>query len=117
MHRVRLSRTSVTFWCCVLAVPTLTKLTDGIKCDSLYLALIAGAALGVVYLLIRPVLRILTLPIGCLTLGLFGFVLDAGLIYLMGQYLPGFHVASFEWALLAALFIAGVQTIAGALNR
>jgi putative membrane protein len=101
----------------VLAVPTLTKLTDGIKCDSLYLALIAGAALGVVYLLIRPVLRILTLPIGCLTLGLFGFVLDAGLIYLMGQYLPGFHVASFEWALLAALFIAGVQTIAGALNR
>ena len=117
MHRARLSRPSVTFWCCVLAVPTLTRLTDGVRCDSLYLALLAGAALGVVYLLIRPVLRILTLPIGCLTLGLFGFALDAGLIYLMGQYLPGFHVASPVWALLAAFFIAGVQTIAGALNR
>ncbi len=117
MHRVRLSHASVTFWCCVLAVPTLTKLTDGIRCDSLYLALLAGAALGVVYLVIRPVLRILTFPIGCLTLGLFGFALDTGLIYLMGQYLPGFHVASLQWALLAALFIAGVQTIAGALNR
>jgi len=117
MRRPRLSRPSVTFWCCVLAVPTLTKLTDGIKCDSLYLAVLAGAALGVAYLVLRPVLRILTLPIGCLTLGLFGFALDAGLIYLMGQYLPGFHVASLEWALLAALFIAGVQTIAGAFNR
>jgi len=112
-----MGRSSVTFWCCVLAVPTLTRLTDGIRCDSVYLAVLAGAALGVVYLLIRPVLRILTLPIGCLTLGLFGFALDAGLIYLMGQYLPGFHVASLEWALLAALFIAGVQTIAGAFNR
>lgn len=112
-----MSHPSITFWCCVLAVPTLTKLTDGIKCDSLYLALLAGAALGVVYLVLRPVLRILTLPIGCLTLGLFGFALDAGLIYLMGMYLPGFHVASLEWALLAALFITGVQTIASALNR
>lgn len=112
-----MSHPSITFWCCVLAVPTLTKLTDGIKSDSLYLALLAGAALGVVYLVLRPVLRILTLPIGCLTLGLFGFALDAGLIYLMGMYLPGFHVASLEWALLAALFITGVQTIASALNR
>lgn len=112
-----MSHPSVTFWCCVLAVPTLTKLTDGIKCDSLYLAVLAGAALGVVYLVLRPVLRILTLPIGCLTLGLFGFALDAGLIYLMGQYLPGFHVASLEWALLAALFISGVQTVVGAFNR
>jgi putative membrane protein len=112
-----MSHPSITFWCCVLAVPTLTKLTDGIKCDSLYLAVLAGAALGVVYLVLRPVLRILTLPIGCLTLGLFGFALDAGLIYLMGQYLPGFHVASLQWALLAALFITGVQTAAGALNR
>jgi putative membrane protein len=112
-----MSRPSITFWCCVLAVPTLTKLTDGIRCDSLYLALLAGTALGVIYLLIRPILRILTLPIGCLTLGLFGFVLDAGLIYLMGEYLPGFHVASLEWALLAALFISAVQVITNALNR
>lgn len=117
MRRARLSRSSITFWCCVLAVPTLTKLTGGIRCDSLYLALIAGAALGVVYLVIRPILRLLTLPIGCLTLGLFGFFLDAGLIYLMGWYLPGFHVASPEWALLTALFISAVQVITNAFNR
>jgi uncharacterized membrane protein YvlD (DUF360 family) len=66
---------------------------------------------------LRPVLRILTLPIGCMTLGLSGFALDAGVIYLLGQYLPGFHVASLEWAFLAALFIAGIQTAAGAINR
>ncbi len=117
MRKAGLSRTAVTFWCCVLAVPALTKLTDGIQCDSLYLAVLAGAALGVVYLLIRPILHILTLPIGCLTLGLFGYVVDAGLIYAMGQYLPGFHVATPVWALIAALFIAGVKIIAGAFNR
>ncbi len=113
----RLSRRAITFWCCVLAVPTLTRLTEGIRCDSLYLAFAAGAALGVVYLLVRPILRILTLPVGCLTLGLFGYGMDAVLIYGMGLYLPGFHVDSIEWALLAALFISGVKLIAGAFNR
>ena len=117
MRSARLSRRALTFWCCVLAVPTLTRLTDGIRCDSLYLAFAAGAALGVVYLLVRPILRILTLPIGCLTLGLFGYGIDAALIYALGEYLPGFHVASLESALLAAVFLSAVQMIAYAFNR
>lgn len=117
MRRGALSRASVTFLCCLLAVPTLTKLTDGIRCDSPAVALAAGAALGALFLTVRPILRLLTLPIGCLTLGLFGYALDAGLIFALGAYLPGFHVASPLWALLAALFIACAQAIAGGLNR
>ena len=117
MRRARLSHWSVTFLCCLLAVPTLPKLVGGISYDSLYLGVAAGAALGLVYLLVRPVLRILTLPIGCLTLGLFGYGLDAAMIYALGEYLPGFHVASLESALLAAVFLSAVQMIAYAFNR
>jgi hypothetical protein len=72
-----LSRASVTFWCCVLAGAGADEADrrHPVRLD------VPGArrraALGIVYLLVRPVLRILTLPIGCLTLGLFGFGLDA----------------------------------------
>jgi len=117
MRRARLSHWSVTFLCCLLAVPTLPQLVGGISFDSMYLGVAAGAALGVAYLLIRPILRILTLPIGCLTLGLFGYGLDAAMIYALGVYMPGFHVSSLESALVAAIFLSAVQMIAYAFNR
>jgi putative membrane protein len=117
MRRARLSRTSVTFWSCVAAVPALTRLTYGIRSDSLQASLAAGVILGIFFLTLRPVLKLLTLPIGCMTLGLFSFGIDAALIWALGEYLPGFYVASVGWALLAALFLSGVRIIAGGFNQ
>jgi putative membrane protein len=55
-------------------------------------ALIAAAVLGIVNAVIRPVLELIALPITCLTLGLFGIVINAVLFWLVGQFVPGFHV-------------------------
>ncbi|WP_028312257.1 phage holin family protein [Derxia gummosa] len=60
-------------------------------------ALIAAAVLGVVNLLIRPVLVLVTLPITVLTLGFFYLVVNGLLFWFVGSILEGFSVGGF-WA-------------------
>ena len=74
-------------------------------------ALLVVLALGVVNALLRPVLKALTLPLTCLTLGLFSFVVNAFLFWLVGQYVPGFHVAGWQ----APLFGSVVMSLVGGL--
>jgi putative membrane protein len=78
-----------------------------------FVALIFGLINGYV----RPILRLLTLPITILTLGLFLLVLNALLLMLVGavssQLSLGLVVANFGAALLGALVISIVGTILG----
>lgn len=101
---------------CLLAVPTVGELMgfypSGWDLEAMRPALLTGAALGVAHILLRPVLRLLFAPLGCLTLGLFGLVIDLGLIYLSAQLVEGFEVPSFLYALLTALLINAVCAIA-----
>ena len=73
--------------------------------------LIVGAALGVAHLILRPLLRLITAPLGCLTFGLSGTVIDVGLIYLSARVLPTFQVPSLIYALLTAILINAVCAI------
>ena len=57
------------FLCCLLAMPTCAYMLEGIQAESLKEAVFAGTLLGVAHLFLRPALRILSAPIGCLTLG------------------------------------------------
>ncbi len=101
-----MGRKSLTFLCCLLAVPTCCKLmAPFVAADTLETAVLAGALLGVCYLLVRPVMRILTIPIGCLTLGTFGLVIDGALFMALPHVIEGFHVESFLWAMIAALLV------------
>ena len=60
-------------------------------------ALIAALILGLINALIRPILIILTLPVTVLTLGLFIFVINGLLFWLVGSFSQGFRVDGF-WA-------------------
>ncbi len=66
-------------------------------------ALIVALVLGLLNIIIRPVLILLTLPVNLLTLGLFTFVINGFLFWLAAQILAGFTVRSFGWAVLAAI--------------
>jgi len=66
-------------------------------------SLIAVAVLAVVNVLIRPIVQLLTLPLTCLTLGLFSFVINALMFWLVGQFVPGFHVRGWEAALFGSI--------------
>lgn len=110
------ARRTLPFWCCLFGVPVCTQILPGVRAEALSGALIAGALLGAVYLIVRPLLRLLSMPVGCLTLGLSNFAIDCALFYLLPRFIPGFYVAGLEWAALGALLISGVCAITNALN-
>ena len=116
-----MSRTTLVFLTCLLAVPTVASILYGeprsLDMDALAPYLTTGAALGVMHLLVRPLLRIITAPLGCITFGLSGTVIDVGLIYLSARLVRGFQVPEFLYALLTALLINAVVAFVGNRRR
>ncbi|MBI2326541.1 phage holin family protein [Candidatus Collierbacteria bacterium] len=78
--------------------------------------LVVSVVWGILSILVKPVLILLTLPINILTLGLFTFVINAMLIMLMSNLVRGFSVASFGTALMAAIVLALVSLVLNKLS-
>ncbi len=74
-------------------------------------ALVVALVLGIINALLKPVLLILTLPINILTLGLFTFILNALLIILVSNIVPGFVVDGFLAALIFGIVLSVVNTV------
>jgi len=94
-----------------LAIIVAAYFVPGLAVSSPATALIAGAILGLVNALIRPVLFVLTLPLTLVTLGLFIFVLNALCLWLTAALVPGFTIGGFGAALFGALIVSVVSWI------
>jgi len=75
----------------------------------------AGVILGVMNLIIRPILLVLTLPINIITLGLFTLILNTWLVIWTDSLLPGLSIPSFRLAFLTALIVSLSTVMIGAL--
>ena len=78
-------------------------------------AMIAAAVLGLVNTLVRPILVLLTLPATLLTLGLFIFIINGFLFWLVGQMDLGFSVTGFWNAVLGAIVYSVISWLLSAL--
>jgi putative membrane protein len=94
-----------------LAILFIDWVFDGVSVASTQDAFIAGAVLGVINTIVKPVLVVLTLPATILTLGLFYFVITAFCLWLTGYLLDGFSVHGVITTLVAALLVSLVSTI------
>jgi putative membrane protein len=80
--------------------------------------LFIGLIFGLVNAIVRPLVRLLSLPITILTLGLFTIVINAAMLYLT-SWLSGYTpvhltIDSFFWtAVLAAIIISVISVVAG----
>ncbi|MHB8483385.1 MAG: phage holin family protein, partial [Nitrospiria bacterium] len=92
-------------------------LVSGVYVESLMTAVVAAGVLGIVNLLIRPIIIILTLPINILTLGLFTFVINGFIFYFIGHIVKGMAIADFWSAFIGALIISIVNALAHFLIR
>lgn len=72
----------------------------------------AALLLGLVNAIVRPILVFLTFPITLLTLGFFLLVINAGMFGLVASFLKGFSVDGFFSALLGAVIVSLVSTVA-----
>lgn len=88
-----------------IALILIASLVPGFGVETFYNALIAALILGLVNALIRPIVLVLTLPVNIVTLGLFTFVVNALMIWLVSTVVKGFEVSGFVPALLAALLL------------
>jgi putative membrane protein len=78
---------------------------DGLRFADQGTLILAALLLGVVNALVRPLVLLFTLPLTLLTLGLFVFVVNAGMLALVAWLLPGFTLGSFRAALLGAIVV------------
>lgn len=89
-----------------LAVLITASVLPGMRVSGYLTAVIAGILLSVVNITIGLVLRILTLPINFLTLGLSSFVISVFMVLLVSDVLDGFYVHGFFNAALFAIVLA-----------
>ena len=73
--------------------------------------MVAALVLGVVNVTIRPILLMLTIPVNVMTLGLFTFVVNAVMLWIVAKVVSGFDIFGFGQALLAALLLSVVSSV------
>ena len=89
----------------------------GIAVSDFYVALVAALILGLINVLIRPLLLLLTLPINILTLGLFTLIINALMFWLASSVVKGFFVAGFWPAFWGALIMMLLGWVLNSLFR
>ncbi len=98
------------------AVLAATRTIPGIHYDKPLDLVIATLLLGILNAVLRPLLTLLTLPLLLVTLGLFYFVINALLLYFVGNIVSGFHVDSFWAAFWGGLVISFISLVLNSLT-
>lgn len=94
-----------------IAIVITAYILPGVQIENFLTALIVAVVLGFINAFIKPILIILTLPINIITLGLFTFVINALIIILIANLVPGFKVNGFWWALLFSIVLSVINSL------
>ncbi len=100
-----------------LVLLVVSNIVPGFSITSFYTSLAVVAILAVVNAFIRPLLLLLTLPINLISLGLFTFVINAGMLLLVSDIVKGFTIDGFAPAFYAALLISLINMIIDKITR
>ena len=90
------------------ALLLVAHLYSGVQVQSFTTALVAALVIGLLNIVLRPVLVVLTLPVTVLTLGLFLFVVNALVFWSASGLLAGFYVTGFVAALVGSLLYSAL---------
>ncbi|WP_297336043.1 phage holin family protein [Algoriphagus sp.] len=96
-----------------IAVMIAAFFLPGIQIDGWITGILLAAVLILINLTIKPLMIILTLPLTILTLGLFLLVINALMILLADEIIPGFEVDGFWWALIFAILTSIINSLFG----
>src|SRR5262245_61982876 len=122
--------TAIAFWIVAVASPEFLGV-DFLKYEGDAVGLIVLAVIfGVINGLIGPIVRLIALPITFMTLGLFGFVINAILLivvawiaqnldltFTVGDYPPDFNADTIVAAIVGAVVLGVVNSIAHSVVR
>ncbi|MDB5190381.1 MAG: rane protein of unknown function [Parcubacteria group bacterium] len=80
-------------------------------------ALVLAIVLGIMNLFIKPVVKLLALPLTILTLGIFSLIINALFILLAAVIVPRFSVAGFWSAFFFAIILSLVNAFFNAIGE
>src|SRR3989344_6426884 len=91
-----------------LVILTLPSFVPGIEIasDAFGTAMLVALFFGILNAVVRPIILLIAFPITLITLGLFSFVVNAGLFWWVGSFVEGFAVNGFVPALLGSLVVS-----------
>lgn len=87
------------------------NVVPGIGVQSFATALLLAVVWGIITMILKPILLVLTLPVNILSFGLFTLVINGFLFWILARIVPGFTVASFGTAVLGALALSILHII------
>ncbi len=92
-----------------VAVYVVAWLMSSVTVSPWYVAVIVAVVLGIINTFIRPLVKLITLPINVITLGLFSLVINAAMVLLCDYLIDGFDTEGFVSALIFSIILAVVS--------
>lgn len=92
-------------------------LVPGFTLVGITAALVAAIVMGVINTFIKPIVKLLTLPISIITLGLFSFVLNVAFLYLTAYLVTGFDIAGIVPAIIGSIVLSVISTFLGMFTK
>ncbi len=99
-----------------LSVWAAVELVPGIGYDEVQSIVMAALVLGVLNVLVKPLLTIVSIPFILLSFGLFLLVINAAVLKMTAWLVPGFTVADWGSAFLGSVVISLVSMLCGGSN-
>jgi putative membrane protein len=96
-----------------VALLIVSHFVAGFNVSSIVSALIAVVVIGLFNATLGLFLKIITLPLGILTFGIFFLVVNAVILWFSSKFVPGFAVTTFKAAFLGALALAVLHMLFG----
>lgn len=94
-----------------LALLATAYIVPGFKVENFTTAVLAAIVLGVVNTFIKPILSLITAPLTIITLGLFSFVVNAVVLFIVSAVVKGVVIDGWVTAILGAIVLSVVSTI------
>ncbi|MBZ2183908.1 MAG: phage holin family protein [Bryobacter sp.] len=92
------------------ALYLITLFVPGVSVTGITATLLAALVIGLINATLGNLLKMLTFPIGCITLGISRLIINALMFWLASALISGFHVTGFFPALLGSIALAVVST-------
>ena len=96
-----------------LALLVVSHFLEGFEVSNVVSAFIAVVVIGLLNATLGLFLKIITLPLGILSFGVFFLVINAVVLWFSSKFVPGFAVTTFKAAFLGALALAVLHLLFG----
>ena len=93
-------------WLIFALIIMATCYLPGVKVDGFEYAMLIAAALTILNIFVKPLLKLIAFPLNVLTFGLFNFSINFVLLMLVAYFIPQYHLDNTFMAVIVSIILA-----------